>query len=277
MTVVVKLGSSIVADERGEVRGERARQRLRAGRRAAPRRRGRGDGHLGRDRARLAADGAGAAPATGRRAAGRLGGRPGHALSRLRVAARRRGGARGAGAADLVRPLGADALPERAPGAAAAAASGARSRSSTRTTPRRPTRSRSATTTSSRRSSRCCSARGCWSCSPTRPGSHTADPGRDPGGASGSRRSTTSPSSTATRSATGRSLYGSGGMRSKVAAAGMASAAGIPAVICDGTRGRLAARRGARRGRRHAVRRPIPSGRPRSSSGCATRSRPAGG
>ena len=31
------------------------------------------------------------------------------------------------------------------------------------------------------------------------------------------------------------SLYGSGGMRSKVAAAGMASSAGIPAVICDGT------------------------------------------
>ncbi len=31
------------------------------------------------------------------------------------------------------------------------------------------------------------------------------------------------------------SLYGSGGMRSKVSAAGMASAAGIPASICDGT------------------------------------------
>ncbi len=31
------------------------------------------------------------------------------------------------------------------------------------------------------------------------------------------------------------SAHGSGGMRSKVAAAGMASAAGIPAVICDGT------------------------------------------
>lgn len=31
------------------------------------------------------------------------------------------------------------------------------------------------------------------------------------------------------------SLYGSGGMRSKVSAAGMASAAGIPAAICDGT------------------------------------------
>ncbi|MCD6014008.1 MAG: glutamate 5-kinase [Solirubrobacterales bacterium] len=31
------------------------------------------------------------------------------------------------------------------------------------------------------------------------------------------------------------SPYGSGGMRSKVAAAGMASAAGIPAAICDGT------------------------------------------
>jgi glutamate 5-kinase len=38
------------------------------------------------------------------------------------------------------------------------------------------------------------------------------------------------------------STFGSGGMRSKVAAAEMASAAGIPAVICDGTRaGTLAA------------------------------------
>ncbi len=33
------------------------------------------------------------------------------------------------------------------------------------------------------------------------------------------------------------SAFGSGGMRSKVAAAGMASEAGIPAVICNGTRG----------------------------------------
>jgi glutamate 5-kinase len=65
-------------------------------------------------------------------------------------------------------------------------------------------------------------------------GLHTADPGQDPdarrvpvvddfaeldGYAIGDRAS----------------LYGSGGMRSKVSAAGMASAAGIAAAICDGT------------------------------------------
>ena len=78
----------------------------------------------------------------------------------------------------------------------------------------------------------------------------------------------------AARSATGRRAFGSGGMRSKVAAAEMASAAGIPAVICDGTapgtllRAPRPARRSARASRR------IPSARRRSSSGCATRSRP---
>lgn len=50
------------------------------------------------------------------------------------------------------------------------------------------------------------------------------------------------------------SLYGSGGMRSKVAAAGMASAAGIPAVICNGTASGslLAAARGEPVGTRFA-------------------------
>jgi glutamate 5-kinase len=48
------------------------------------------------------------------------------------------------------------------------------------------------------------------------------------------------------------SAFGSGGMRSKVAAAEMASAAGIPVVICDGTAGGtlLAAARGERVGTR---------------------------
>ncbi len=51
------------------------------------------------------------------------------------------------------------------------------------------------------------------------------------------------------------SPYGSGGMRSKVAAAGMASAAGIPAVICSGTEaGTLrAAAAGAQGGTRFAA------------------------
>jgi glutamate 5-kinase len=50
------------------------------------------------------------------------------------------------------------------------------------------------------------------------------------------------------------SAFGSGGMRSKVAAAEMASAAGIPVVVCDGTapRGFLAAARGERIGTRFA-------------------------
>ena len=43
-------------------------------------------------------------------------------------------------------------------------------------------------------------------------------------------------------------------MRSKVAAAEMASAAGIPAAICDGTAAGLAARRRPWRRRRHPVR-----------------------
>ena len=73
------------------------------------------------------------------------------------------------------------------------------------------------------------------------------------------------------------SLYGSGGMRSKVSAAGMASAAGIPAAICDGTARGLAARGGPRRRLSGRGSSPIPSARRRSSSGCATRSRRAGG
>jgi glutamate 5-kinase len=52
----------------------------------------------------------------------------------------------------------------------------------------------------------------------------------------------------------GTSAFGSGGMRSKVAAAEMASAAGIPVVVCDGTRAAsfLRAARGERVGTRFA-------------------------
>ena len=85
------------------------------------------------------------------------------------------------------------------------------------------------------------------------PGLHTADPGRDPGARLVERvddfaeldhyeiGDRTSP-------------YGSGGMRSKVAAAGMASAAGIPAAICAGTQPEtlLAAARGEAVGTRFA-------------------------
>ena len=88
MTVVVKLGSSIVAGDDGELRADvldgvcAQVAELHAGRRE------RRAGHLGGDRAGHAADGARRAPARDRRAAGGLGGRPGRALPRLRGAAR---------------------------------------------------------------------------------------------------------------------------------------------------------------------------------------------
>ena len=50
-----------------------------------------------------------------------------------------------------------------------------------------------------------------------------------------------------------RSALGSGGMRSKVVAAEMATAAGTPTVICIGLRRRRAAGGGCRRARRHAL------------------------
>ena len=89
MTVVAKLGSSIVADDDGALRsavldsvcGQVAE--LHRGRRE------RGARHLGGDRAGDAPDGAGPAPERDRRDAGGLGGRPGVAVPRLRGAARR--------------------------------------------------------------------------------------------------------------------------------------------------------------------------------------------
>ena len=65
-------------------------------------------------------------------------------------------------------------------------------------------------------------------------GLHTTDPNRDPG----ARRVATVDDFAeldAYEIGDRASLYGSGGMRSKVSAAGMASASGIPAAICDGT------------------------------------------
>ncbi len=78
-----------------------------------------------------------------------------------------------------------------------------RARWSTRTTPPPPTRSPSATTTSSPPSSRSCSRRGCWSCSPTPTGLHTADPRRDPTAALVERGRRFRRARRATRSATG--------------------------------------------------------------------------
>jgi glutamate 5-kinase len=66
------------------------------------------------------------------------------------------------------------------------------------------------------------------------PGLHTADPRRDP---SAELVAEVSDFSELEGYEIGQrtGAYGSGGMRSKVAAAEMASASGIPAVICDGT------------------------------------------
>jgi glutamate 5-kinase len=66
------------------------------------------------------------------------------------------------------------------------------------------------------------------------PGLHTSDPRRNPA-AERVERIDDFAELEAYEIGDRRSLYGSGGMRSKVAAAGMASAAGISAVICDGT------------------------------------------
>ncbi|HEX5955700.1 MAG TPA: glutamate 5-kinase [Solirubrobacterales bacterium] len=85
------------------------------------------------------------------------------------------------------------------------------------------------------------------------PGLHTADPGHDPGARLVER---VDDFAELDRYEIGdrTSPYGSGGMRSKVAAAGMASAAGIPAAICAGTQPEtlLAAARGEAVGTRFA-------------------------
>ena len=67
------------------------------------------------------------------------------------------------------------------------------------------------------------------------------------------------------------SQFGSGGMRSKVVAAQMASGSGIAVTICDGTAAGHAARRRPRRAGRDGVHRPRRPRRRASSSGCAGR------
>ena len=71
------------------------------------------------------------------------------------------------------------------------------------------------------------------------------------------------------------SAHGSGGMRSKVVAADMATAAGIETVICSGVARRRARARARRRARGDAVRRRAAVATRASSCGCATRSRAA--
>ena len=72
------------------------------------------------------------------------------------------------------------------------------------------------------------------------------------------------------------SPLGTGGMRSKVVAAEMATAGGIETVICSGLRDGRAERGARRRGRRARASAPARRATRRSSSGCATPSRRAG-
>ena len=81
-------------------------------------------------------------------------------------------------------------------------------------------------------------------------GLYTSDPGSDPDAAARARGARPRGAARATRSGCRSSHIGSGGMRSKVLCAEMATSAGIPVVICNGTAaGHAAARRRGRAGR----------------------------
>ena len=67
---------------------------------------------------------------------------------------------------------------------------------------------------------------------------YTSDPSSDPSAQLGARGARPRGAARATRSGCRSSHLGSGGMRSKVLAAEMATSAGIPVVICNGTRAR---------------------------------------
>ena len=100
-------------------------------------------------------------------------------------------------------------------------------------------------------------------------GLHSADPRARPRGAPDRRRARLRASSSTTTSGSPRSPLGSGGMRSKVVAAEMATAAGIPVTIASG----VDRSRGARRSPASP---PAPASTPRragcraSSCGCST-------
>ena len=120
--VVVKLGSSVVAEDSGELRLSALARDLRGGRRAARHRDGRRGRHLAaRSRAGCTCSGCRVPAGGDRPAAGRVRGRPGPAVPHLRRAAGRARRADRPGAADVLRHERAHALPQRAPHAAGAA------------------------------------------------------------------------------------------------------------------------------------------------------------
>ena len=227
---VVKLGSSIVAEDSGALRAGRARARLRPGRRAAtPPATTSSSSPRGAIARGIQLMGLPPRPTRDRGPAGRQRRGPGQALPRLRRAAARARRDERPGAADLLRHERAHALPQRAPDPAPAARLA-----------RRPGHQRERHDDDRRdllRRQRL----------PRRAGGdpHRRRPARAahrhrralhgrsahrPGGARSSRRSTTSRASTACEIGHTTSPLGSGGMRSKVVAAEMATAAGIPAV-----------------------------------------------
>ena len=84
-------------------------------------------------------------------------------------------------------------------------------------------------------------------------GLFTSDPARDPGAALVRRGAAIWPSCSDYEIGMSSSHVGSGGMRSKVLCAEMATAAGIPVVICNGTEPGTLLRAVAGRAGRHAV------------------------
>ena len=103
-------------------------------------------------------------------------------------------------------------------------------------------------------------------------GLFTSDPARDPRRGAGLRGDAIWPSCSDYEIGMSSSHVGSGGMRSKVLCAEMATAAGIPVVICNGTEPGTLLRAVAGRAGRHAVPSRRPSASRASSCGCATRS-----
>ena len=256
MPVVVKLGSSIVAED---------------SRRAAPVRRSRASARrspsctrAGTDvvvvtsgaiaRGMHAARPAGA-PDGDRPAPGGLRGRARAAVPHLRRAAGRARRADRAGAAHVLRHERAHALPQRAPDAAGAAGLADRPGDQRerhdhdgRDLLRRQRLPR-------RAGGGPAQAPTCSSCSPAPRACFTADPRRDPGAAL--VREVTDFEALASGIGHSVSPLGSGGMRSKVVAAEMATAAGIETVIASGfePRARCGARWPGERGRARASRR----------------------
>ena len=119
--VVVKLGSSIVVDERGEPRLDVLGGGLRRASRAAARRPRAGDRHERRDRQGDGRSRDAAAPSRDRGATGGERGRAGQALPGVRRALARARCAERAGAADVLRHERAQPLRERPPDAPQAA------------------------------------------------------------------------------------------------------------------------------------------------------------